>query len=75
MENADATSVLTSTDLQRKRDLPNFAAWAAPTLVKFAEEAYTKLQHQQDAIEQYRLDLRQAMQELRTATMDKDDWR
>jgi len=46
-------------------DLPNFAAWTNETLAKFATEAYLRLQAQQDALEQLRGDLRDAMKEIR----------
>jgi hypothetical protein len=46
-------------------DLPNFAAWSNENLAKFALEAYLRLQAQQDAIEQLRGDLKDAMQLVR----------
>ena len=46
-------------------DLPNFAAWTNENLAKFATEAYLRLQAQQDALEQLRGDLRDAMKEMR----------
>lgn len=46
-------------------DLPNFAAWTNENLAKFATEAYLRLQAQQDALEQLRGDLRDAMKEVR----------
>ena len=46
-------------------DLPNFAAWERQTLDKFALDAYLRLQQQQEALEQLRGDLRDAMQLLR----------
>jgi len=49
-------------------DLPNFAAWERQTLDKFALDAYLRLQDQQEALEQLRQDLRDAMQLLRTKT-------
>jgi hypothetical protein len=50
-------------------DLPNFAAWERTTLDRFALDAYLRLQAQQEALEQLRGDLRDAMQLLRTKTM------
>ena len=50
-------------------DLPNFAAWSNENLAKFALEAYLRLQVQQDAIEQLRGDLRDAMQLVRASTL------
>ena len=46
-------------------DLPNFAAWERTTLDKFALDAYIRLQAQQEALEQLRQDLRDAMALLR----------
>jgi hypothetical protein len=46
-------------------DIPNFAAWERQTLDKFALDAYIRLQAQQEALEQLRQDLRDAMQLLR----------
>ena len=46
-------------------DLPNFAAWERLTLDKFALDAYLRLQAQQEALEQLRQDLRDAMGLLR----------
>lgn len=46
-------------------DLPNFAAWERLTLDKFALDAYLRLQAQQEALEQLRQDLRDAMNLLR----------
>jgi len=50
-------------------DLPNFAAWKRQTLDRFALDAYIRLQQQQEAIEQLRQDLRDAMKLLRSATL------
>ena len=49
------------------QDLPNFAAWNHETLAKFALEAYQRMQAQQEAIEQLRGDLKDAMKEIRRA--------
>jgi hypothetical protein len=46
-------------------DLPNFAAWSNENLAKFAMESYLRLQVQQDAIEQLRGDLKDAMRLVR----------
>lgn len=46
-------------------DTPNFAAWSNENLAKFALDAYLRLQAQQDAIEQLRGDLKDAMQLVR----------
>ena len=53
-------------------DLPNFAAWQTNTLVMFAKDAYVRMQEQEQAMEQLRLDLKLAMQELRKY---QDDWK
>ena len=50
-------------------DLPNFAAWERQTLDRFALDAYLRLQAQQEALEQLRQDLRDAMNLLRTKTV------
>jgi hypothetical protein len=49
------------------KELPNFAAWTTENLAKFAEEAYIRMQEQQNAIEQYQGDLKDAMVQLRKA--------
>jgi len=46
-------------------DIPNFAAWTNENLSKFALDAYLRLQAQQDAMEQLRGDLKDAMQLIR----------
>ena len=48
-------------------NLPNFAAWTNENLAKFATEAYVRMQEQQNAIEQYQGDLKDAMAQLRKA--------
>ena len=53
-------------------DAPNFAAWSLENLATFAAEAYVRLQQQAMALEQLRLDRKQAMEELRKY---KDDWK
>ena len=50
-------------------DLPNFAAWERQTLDRFALDAYLRLQAQQEALEQLRQDLRDAMNLLRIKTV------
>ena len=50
-------------------DLPNFAAWERTTLDKFALDAYLRLQAQQEALEQLRQDLRDAMNLIRIKTV------
>jgi len=55
------------------QDLPNFAAWSNENLAKFALEAYQRMQAQQDAIEQLRGDLKDAMQLVRASTLTVDN--
>jgi hypothetical protein len=50
-----------------KQDLPNFAAWSNKNLADFATDAYIRIQEQQDALEQLRHDLKDAMKETRRA--------
>ncbi len=49
-------------------DLPNFPAWERQTLDRFALDAYLRLQAQQEALEQLRGDLKDAMSLLRKQT-------
>jgi len=42
-------------------DQPNFSTWQHDTLAKFAAEVYAKLQAEQEANEQLRIDLKDAM--------------
>ena len=55
------------------QNTPNFAAWTNENLAKFALEAYLRLQAQQDALEQLRGDLKDAMQLVRASTLAVDD--
>ena len=48
-------------------DIPNFAAWSNENLAQFAKEAYVRMQHQQETIEQLRQDWKDAMAQLRKA--------
>jgi hypothetical protein len=50
-------------------DIPNFAAWQHDTLAKFAAEVYTRLQAEQAANEQLRIDFKAAMQLARIQNM------
>jgi hypothetical protein len=47
--------------MNNKRETPNFATWQQETLAKFATEVYIRLQDEQAANEQLRLDLKDAM--------------
>ena len=51
-------------------NLPNFAAWQQATLAKFAEDAYKRMQEQQEIIEQLRQDWKDAMIEARKYMME-----
>jgi len=50
-------------------DQPNFSTWQHDTLAKFAAEVYAKLQAEQAANEQLRLDLKDAMKLARIQNM------
>ena len=54
-------------------DQPNFAAWSLENLAKFASEAYSRMQTQQEAIMQLQGDLKDAMAELRQLLKEKHD--
>ena len=58
-------------------DTPNFAAWNTDTLTQFARDAYNKLRSQEEALEQLRRDLKDAMQANRKllTERDTDDWK
>lgn len=47
--------------MTNQRETPNFATWQHDTLAKFATEVYIRLQDEQAANEQLRLDLKDAM--------------
>ena len=47
--------------MNNKRETPNFASWQHDTLAKFATEVYIRLQNEQAANEQLRMDLKDAM--------------
>ena len=53
-----------------KDDIPNFAAWSPANLAQFAEESYIRMMQQQEAIEQYQRDLKDAMAQLRKAVWE-----
>ena len=50
-------------------DTPNFITWQLDTLAKFAAEVYARLQAEQAANEQLRLDLKDAMKLARIENM------
>ena len=47
--------------MTKQRETPNFATWQHDTLAKFATEVYIRLQDEQAANEQLRMDLKDAM--------------
>jgi hypothetical protein len=47
--------------MTKQRETPNFASWQHDTLARFATECYIRLQDEQAANEQLRLDLKDAM--------------
>ena len=51
------------------QNTPNFAAWSNENLAKFALESYLRMQAQQEAIEQLRGDLKDAMKLVRASTL------
>lgn len=55
--------------MTKQRETPNFATWQHDTLAKFAYEVYIRLQDEQAANEQLRLDLKDAMKLARIENM------
>jgi len=55
--------------MNQKRETPLFATWRHETLAKFATEVYLKLQDEQAANQQLRLDLKDAMKLARIENM------
>lgn len=53
-------------------DIPNFAAWSNENLAQFAKDSYVRMQEQQETIEQYRLDLKDAMKIIRLMIEERD---
>jgi hypothetical protein len=45
--------------------MPNFDLWSQENLAKFAAEAYTKMQYQQERIEQLQNELKDAIKAYR----------
>ena len=52
-----------------KVDGPKFAAWSHENLAKFADDAYWRMREQQDAMEESRRDLKDAMEIIRSQIM------
>jgi hypothetical protein len=55
--------------MTKQRETPNFGTWQHDTLAKFATEVYIRLQDEQAANEQLRLDLKDAMKLARIENM------
>ena len=55
--------------MTKQRETPNFATWQHDTLAKFATEVYIRLQDEQAANEQLRMDLKDAMKLARIENM------
>lgn len=58
----------------QNKDIPNFAAWSLENLVRFAQDAYVRMQEQEEGLAQLRLDLKDAMKMLREHKLE-DDWK
>ena len=58
--------------MKQHRETPNFASWEHDTLAKFARDCYTKLQDEQAANEQLKLDLKDAMKLARIQNMKEN---
>jgi hypothetical protein len=52
------------------KDTPNFEAWQTDTLAKYAREQYLQNIELREALEQVRMDLKDAMHQLRTAFVE-----
>jgi hypothetical protein len=70
-----ASSKLSTTNQKTMKNPPNFAAWSNENLANFAADSYLRMQEQQEALEQFRSDLRDAMNELRKLTSNALDKR
>lgn len=55
--------------MKQHRETPDFASWEHDTLAKFARDCYLRLQDEQAANEQLRLDLKDAMKLARIQNM------
>lgn len=44
-----------------ENDTPNFAAWSNENLANFAKDSYLQMKKQDEALQQLRLDLKDAM--------------
>lgn len=48
-----------------ENDTPNFAAWSNENLANFAKDSYLQMKKQDEALQQLRLDLKDAMKAVR----------
>jgi hypothetical protein len=60
-----------ATSQQSLTEGPDFASWQPQTLIKFAHDAYAKLQWQDDQLQQMRQDLKTAMEAYRSLLRQK----
>jgi hypothetical protein len=58
--------------MKQHRETPDFASWEHDTLAKFATECYLRLQDEQAANEQLRLDFKDAMKLARIQNMKEN---
>jgi hypothetical protein len=58
--------------MKQHRETPDFASWEHDTLAKFARDCYLRLQDEQAANEQLRLDLKDAMKLARIQNMKEN---
>jgi len=58
--------------MNQHRETPDFKTWQLDTLAKFATECYLRLQDEQAANEQLRLDLKDAMKLARIQNMKEN---
>lgn len=58
--------------MTNQRETPEFANWEHDTLAKFARDCYLRLQDEQAANEQLRLDLKDAMKLARIQNMKEN---
>jgi hypothetical protein len=55
--------------MTKQRETPNFTTWQHDTLARFATECYIRLQDEQEANEQLRRDVKDAMKLARIENM------
>ena len=54
-------------------DLPNFKSWTNENLAQFAEDSYLKMQEQQETIEQFRQNWKDAKVQVRRLMKETND--